>query len=286
MRIVNAAGRAGLLVGGRVVDIEDASRGRFPSDVQAHYEHWDALRAWAKSDEAVGDDLAGQTLAEVRLAAPVPSPRQVFAIGLNYRVHAREGGVELPESPMVFTKFPSSICGPCDAIELPTSSVDFEAELVVVIGRRAERVTESDAWSHVAGITLGQDLSERDLQTRPPAPQQYSLAKSYPGFAPIGPAVVTPDEFPDPDAIEITGALNGRQMQKASTRDLIFDVPALIAYLSSVLPLLPGDLIFTGTPSGIGWTRNPRIVLQPGDVLATSAEGIGTMTNVMTERRN
>jgi len=148
---------------------------------------------------------------------------------------------------------------------------------VAVIGRRAHRVAEADAWNYVAGLTVGQDLSERDLQLQPPAPQQFNLAKSFAGFAPIGPCLVTADEFTDPDNVEIGCLLNGEQMQKAQTGELIFPVPALVAYLSSVLPLLPGDLIFTGTPSGIGWGRTPQRFLRPGDQLLSYVEGIGAM---------
>ena len=208
----------------------------------------------------------------------------MFAIGLNYRGHAEEAGLDLPTTPMVFTKFPTSVTGPNDPILLPPGSVDFEAELVAVIGRRAESVSEDEAWDYVAGLTIGQDLSERDLQTRPPAPQQFSLAKSFPGFAPIGPVLVTADELANRDDLEIGCFLNGELMQKARTSDLIFPVPALVAHLSSVLPLLPGDLIFTGTPSGVGWARDPQRFLQPGDELVTYVEGIGELRQPCRER--
>jgi 2,4-didehydro-3-deoxy-L-rhamnonate hydrolase len=150
-----------------------------------------------------------------------------------------------------------------------------------VIGMRAHRIARQDAWAHVAGLTLGQDLSERLVQFRGPTPQ-FSLGKSFPGFSPIGPVVVTPDEFADPGNIEIGCTLNGQQMQKGRTDDLIFSVPQLIESLSAVVPLLPGDLIFTGTPAGIGWARNPRVVLRPGDRLVTHAEVIGEMTTTFT----
>jgi 2-keto-4-pentenoate hydratase/2-oxohepta-3-ene-1,7-dioic acid hydratase in catechol pathway len=201
---------------------------------------------------------------------------------LNYRDHAQEAGLELPTSPMVFTKFPASVTGPYATIELPAGSVDFEIELVAVIGRRAYRVAERDGWSHIAGLTVGQDLSERQLQLQPPAPQQYNLAKSFAGFAPIGPCLVTPDEFPDPDDIALGCLLNGEQMQKAHTGELIFPIPALVAYLSAVLPLLPGDLILTGTPSGIGWARTPPRFIQPGDELTSYVDGIGAMRHRFT----
>jgi 2-keto-4-pentenoate hydratase/2-oxohepta-3-ene-1,7-dioic acid hydratase in catechol pathway len=273
VRIMNVDHRLHLLVGDRIIDVESASAGRFPADVQSVYDHWDDFRGWA--DGAAS--FEGRVVPDTGIGPPVPRPRQIFAIGLNYKDHAREAGLELPASPMVFTKFPAAIAGPYDTIELPPGSVDFEVELVAVIGRRARRVSEADGWDHIAGLTLGQDLSERDLQLQPPAPQQYNLAKSFAGFAPIGPWLATPDEFADPDNVELGCLLNGEQMQKAHTGELIFPIPALVAYLSGILPLLPGDLIFTGTPSGIGWGRTPQRFLQPGDDLVSYADGIGTM---------
>jgi 2-keto-4-pentenoate hydratase/2-oxohepta-3-ene-1,7-dioic acid hydratase in catechol pathway len=273
MRMINFAGRLALLTPDGVVDVERASGGLFAPDPQAVYPRWDEFRAWAAA--APVDDV--RPFDADLLGPPVPRPGQVFAIGLNYRAHAQEAGLELPEAPMVFTKFPASITGPGGTISLPPGAVDFEAELVAVIGRRSYRVDEADGWSFVAGLTAGQDLSERHLQLQPPAPQQYNLGKSYPGFAPIGPALVTPDEFVDPDDLELGCTVSGEQMQKARTRDLIFSVPQIVAYLSSVLPLLPGDVIFTGTPSGIGWAREPKRLLSPDDELVTRIEGIGEM---------
>ena len=273
MRIMNVDDRLHLVVDDRIIDVESASAGRFPADVMAVYDQWADFRRWA--DGAAS--LEGRPVPDTGVGPPVPRPRQIFAIGLNYKDHAREAGLELPATPMVFTKFPAAIAGPYDTIELPPGSVDFEVELVAVIGRRAYRVREADGWDHVAGLTVGQDLSERDLQLQPPAPQQYNLAKSFAGFAPIGPSLVTPDEFADPGNVALGCLLNGEQMQKAETGELIFPIPALVAYLSGVLPLLPGDLIFTGTPSGIGWGRTPQRFLQPGDQLLSYAEGIGTM---------
>jgi 2-keto-4-pentenoate hydratase/2-oxohepta-3-ene-1,7-dioic acid hydratase in catechol pathway len=270
---MNVENRLHLLVGDRVVDVEKSSGGVFSADVQSVYDRWDEFREWA----ATASLPAGAPVPANGVGAPVPQPRQVFAIGLNYRDHALESGLELPSTPMVFTKFPASVAGPYDTIELPPGSVDFEVELVAVIGRRAQRVAEAAAWDHVAGLTVGQDLSEREMQLQPPAPQQFNLAKSFTGFAPLGPCLVTPDEFDDPDNLEIGCVLNGEQMQKANTAELIFPVPALVAYLSSVLPLLPGDLIFTGTPSGIGWGRSPQRFLGPDDELTSYVGGIGVM---------
>ena len=217
------------------------------------------------------------------LKPPVPRPPQIFAIGLNYRDHAEESGLQLPDAPFVFTKFPSSITGPYSRIELPSDAVDFEAELVAVIGTEARNVSAADGWRYVAGLTIGQDLSERDLQLSGPAPQQFTLGKSLAGFAPIGPVLVTLDEFDDPDDLELSCTSERAQMQKTRTSDLIFAIPRIVEYLSAILPLLPGDLIFTGTPSGIGWTARPSTASSARiDELVTRVEGIGEMRHHFT----
>ncbi len=274
MRIYNVAGRLTLGVGADGgVDVETASGGRFPAAIQPVYEMWDAFCGWARAF----DGPAAFAIEPGRLGPPVPRPPQVFGIGLNYRDHAEEAGLALPERPLVFTKFPASVTGPHGAITRPAGSVDFEVELVAVIGRRAERVPAERAWDYIAGLTAGQDLSERELQTAGPPPQQYSMGKSFAGFAPIGPALVTADEFPDPGDVGLGCLVNGQKMQHGRTGDMIFPIPQLVEFLSGVLPLLPGDLIFTGTPSGIGWARTPPLLLQIGDELVTWADGIGEM---------
>ncbi|MDN5915592.1 MAG: fumarylacetoacetate hydrolase family protein [Pseudonocardia sp.] len=277
MRIVNRSGRLSVVVdAGRVVDVAAASEGRFGPEPQAAYERWAEFVDWAAGDLSSADhvdlDLDLDTL-----DAPAPRPSQVFAVGLNYREHAEEAGLDLPEIPVVFTKFPSSINGPAGVIDLPKGSVDFEVELVAVVGCEAAGVTAEDAWAHIAGLTVGQDLSERELQLAGPAPQQFSMGKSYRGFGPIGPVLVTPDEFADPDDIEISCALNGVEVQRTRTRDMIFSIPRIVEFLSSVATLRPGDVIFTGTPSGTGWSRDPKLLIGPDDELVTSAEGIGRM---------
>jgi 2-keto-4-pentenoate hydratase/2-oxohepta-3-ene-1,7-dioic acid hydratase in catechol pathway len=272
MRVMNLAGRLSLAVDGGAVDVAEASGGRFGPDVQSVYGQWAEFRDWAASCTAPPVPFD-----ERQLGAPVPRPPQVFAIGLNYRDHAEEAGLTLPESPMVFTKFPASVTGPFDTITLPGGSVDFEAELVAVIGRTARHVSVDDAWTYVAGLTAGQDLSERELQTQGPDPAQYNLGKSFAGFAPIGPYLVTPDEFADPGDLSLQCELSGELMQKSHTANLIFSIPQIVAHLSSVLELWPGDLIFTGTPSGIGWTRNPRRMITASDELVTTIGDIGTM---------
>jgi 2-keto-4-pentenoate hydratase/2-oxohepta-3-ene-1,7-dioic acid hydratase in catechol pathway len=208
----------------------------------------------------------------------VPEPRQVVAIGLNYRGHAVEAGMPVPDVPVVFGKFPTCIAGPTGAIEIRGDSIDWEAELVVVIGRRARDVAPGDGWAHVAGLTVGQDISNRALQFAGPV-AQLTLAKSSPTFGPTGPVLVTPDELPNRDRLGIRCALGDRVVQSATTDDLVFGVDRLVAYVSSVIELLPGDLIFTGTPAGCGVSADPPRFLRPGDRLVTEIDGIGRMVH-------
>ncbi|HZE67392.1 MAG TPA: fumarylacetoacetate hydrolase family protein [Sporichthyaceae bacterium] len=275
MRVLNINGRLSLGRGTGAVDVETASRGVFSADVQAVYERWDEFAAWARAYNGPAD----REYTEANLGAPVPRPGSIFAIGLNYRDHAAEAGLALPDQPMVFTKFPAAVTGPYDDIVLPSDNVDFEVELVVVIGRPARNVAVTEAWSYVAGLTAGQDISDRGVQLSGPPPQQFNIGKSFEGFAPIGPALVTVDEFADPDDIGIGCSLAGAQMQKSRTGEFVFSIPELVAYLSSVLALRPGDLIFTGTPSGIGWARDPRRMIAAGDELVTQMDTIGEMRN-------
>jgi 2-keto-4-pentenoate hydratase/2-oxohepta-3-ene-1,7-dioic acid hydratase in catechol pathway len=214
------------------------------------------------------------------LTAPVPDPANIIAIGLNYRDHAIESGMAIPEEPIVFGKFTSSVCGPEEAISLPSASheVDYEAELVVVMGRRASHVPQSEAMEYVAGYTIGNDVSARDWQLRKPG-GQWTLGKSFATFAPIGPALVTRDEIPDPHTLSIQLKLNGQVMQSSNTSQLIFRIDQLVSYLSQAFPLQPGDLIFTGTPPGVGFARKPPVFLQPGDVCEVEIEGLGILRN-------
>ena len=278
MKFANHKGRAVVTDGRRAAHVADASSGKFPDAPAEIFPVWDEFAAWARSAELSADLSAGFELDAADLGAPSPAPRQVFAIGLNYAAHARESGLDLPSEPAVFTKFPTSVTGPSTVLELPTDTVDYEAELVAVIGRFGHRVPEERAWDHVAGVTVGQDISERARQLVGPAPQ-FSLGKSFPGFAPTGPWIVTPDELDRPDDLALGCSINGQVMQDARTDDLIFSVPAIVARLSAVLPLLPGDLIFTGTPSGVGGARTPPVFLRDGDVLETWVEGIGAITS-------
>jgi len=276
MRIATVSQRLSLIQAGGAIDVHAASEGQFAPDPAAVYPRWAEFTAWAASAR-LPDPVP---FAFEELGAPSPAPRQVFGVGLNYGAHVAESGLDRPDaSPPVFTKFPSCITGPSGEITLPPGGhTDWEVELAVIIGPAARHVPAASAWEHVAGLSVGQDVSERILQmaTKPP---QFSLGKSYPGFGPVGPWLVTPDEFSNPDDLELGCSVNGEQMQKGRTRDLIFGVSELIEQLSRVTPLLPGDIIFTGTPSGVGLGRNPQRWLAPGDVLTSYIEGIGEMTH-------
>lgn len=272
MRIANLAGRLVLLGEAGALDVESASQGRFSSDPQAIYPRWRTFVRWAS--RAPVEDATPYEFTE--LGPPAPRPRQVFAVGLNYRDHAVEAGLAVPDSPSVFTKFASCLTGPTGEIALAGSAVDWEVELVAVIGAEARDVPAQDGWEFVAGVTVGQDLSERVVQMNGPAPQ-FSLGKSFPGFGPTGPWLVTPDELPDREDIALGCSLNGESVQKGRTSDLVFSVPELVARLSAVLTLLPGDLIFTGTPAGVGVARKQPRFLEPGDELISEIEGVGRM---------
>jgi 2,4-didehydro-3-deoxy-L-rhamnonate hydrolase len=283
MRLANLNGRCCIVTpDGRAVDLSEASEGRFPAAMEEALPHWRAIRSWARQGPQQFDALAdryGVPFALEDLGPVSPRPGQVFAIGMNYRAHAREFGHGFPSSPPVFTKFPSCVTGPVGEVDLPAGCVDWEVELVVVIGQDAHHVGQGSAWEFVAGLTTGQDLSERSMQMAGDPPQ-FSLGKSFPGFGPIGPWLVTPDEFEDPDDVSIECRLNGDVVQTARTSDLIFSVPELIAHLSSVVTLRPGDLIFTGTPAGVGMGRVPPRWLTPGDELCSRVTGIGEMRHV------
>jgi len=272
MKIANVQGRAALVFDDTIADIANVSGGRFGPDPMNVFDHWTEF-----VDFAHGVNDGDGPLVETRLRCPVPNPRQVFAIGINYRSHADEAGMAVPEVPATFTKFPACLAGPFDDVELVGDTVDWEVELVAVIGTHADRVAEADAWQHVAGVTVGQDISDRHLQFA--AGAQFSLGKSRRGFGPMGPSVVTLEEIAHPDDLALGCSVDGEKVQDARTSDLIFSVPQLIAELSSVLPLLPGDIIFTGTPGGVGVTRQPARFLSKGQTLESWIEGIGTIRN-------
>lgn len=283
MRLAHLDGRAVLMVSDTTaVDVATASDGRYGPNLSVLYHDWNGFRAWA--DRFEPDSAATVPIDRSRLGSPSSEPRQVFAIGLNYREHAEESGLAVPDGlPPVFTKFVTCLTGPDTTVELPPGGhTDWEVELVVVIGLRAENVAAADAWSHVAGLAVGQDLSERVAQLAGPAPQ-FSFGKSLPGFGPVGPWLVTPDEFADPDDLELGCTIDGELVQKARTRDLLYSVPELVAMLSAGIPLLPGDLVFTGTPSGVGLGRTPQRWLRGGEVLHSWIEGIGELNQTFVD---
>jgi 2-keto-4-pentenoate hydratase/2-oxohepta-3-ene-1,7-dioic acid hydratase in catechol pathway len=275
VRLANLGGRASVILPSGVVDVERASGGRLPGDPMAALARWDAVADWASGLPA---GAASVPLDEAALGPPVPRPAKVFAIGVNYREHAREAGLEVSRSPMVFTKFPSCLSGPRADVVLSSDYVDWEVELVVVLGRGGRRIPEARALDHVAGYCVGQDISDRRLQfaDRPP---QFCLGKSVDGFGPTGPAVVSLDAFGDPNDLRLTCDVSGERMQDGRTSDMIFPVPTLVAFISSLCTLEPGDLIFTGTPSGVGSTRDPRRYLKAGETITSAIEGIGTLVN-------
>ncbi|WP_020389748.1 fumarylacetoacetate hydrolase family protein [Kribbella catacumbae] len=278
MRVANLQGRLVVIAGDPghelAFDVEKGSNGRFGADPQRVYEDWAAFTGWAVTAEWEN----GVQFSAEDLGSPAPTPRQVFAIGLNYSEHAAESGFDAPTSaPPVFTKFPSCITGPHGVIEIPQGGhVDWEVELVAVIGQYAHHVPAGSAFDYIAGYSVGQDISERLLQMAA-TPPQFSMGKSLPRFGPIGPWLVTLDEFADPDDLELGCEINGEPVQRSRTGELIFSVSALVANLSASTPLLPGDVIFTGTPSGVGLGRDSQRWLGDGDVLTSHIEGIGEL---------
>jgi 2-keto-4-pentenoate hydratase/2-oxohepta-3-ene-1,7-dioic acid hydratase in catechol pathway len=227
-----------------------------------------------------GSTLATSRLGlnEVRLHAPLSNPPRIFAIGLNYRDHAKESGMELPTTPVIFFKLTTAIIGPGEPIILPKNSTqpDYEAEFAFVIGKGGYRIPASDWRKHVYGYTIVNDVSARDVQF---ASTQWSMSKCFPTFCPLGPAIVTADEIADPHALDISLSIDGETLQHSNTRELVFKIPELIEYISSITPLLPGDIVSTGTPPGVGLGRNPKRWLKPGETVTITIDGLGSLTN-------
>ena len=272
-RLINVDGRAALHHGDDWYDLATLAGDPSLADPIAAVGRHDELHGL---DDRCADTVPGGAVDAVTLGPPVPRPGQVFGIGLNYRDHAGESGMDLPSVPMVFTKFSSCIAGPTAEVPLSGTLVDWEVEIVAVIGREARRVPTEDAWDVVAGLTLGQDVSDRAVQLAD-QPPQFSMGKSFPAFGPIGPAIVPTDAFADRDDIGLWCDLDGERMQEGRTSDLVFSIPVLVAYLSSICTLQPGDLVFTGTPSGVGMARGR--FLAPGELLTSGAEVIGELAN-------
>ena len=262
--------RAGVLDGDRVVDAWEALGGAGPGLREL-------LAADRLSDLASATDSAnGVALSDVSLLPPIPDPEKILCIGLNYRSHAEETKQPIPDVPTVFSKFRNALASPGATVELPKASekVDYEAEVCIVIGKRLKEVGAEEALAGVAGYTLLNDLSARDLQL---ATTQWISGKTFDGAAPCGPALVTADEAGAHDAIEFSLTLNGEEMQRSATSDLIFKAPELVAHLSNLMTLEPGDLISTGTPAGVGIARQPSVWLKPGDEIEISSPQLGRL---------
>jgi 2,4-didehydro-3-deoxy-L-rhamnonate hydrolase len=280
VRLANVSGRATIVAesGDMGFDVAAQSAGAFGPSMTDVFDKWTAFRGWAESAVLVNPRRVERTLLE----SPSPEPSQVFAIGLNYREHVREVGLSdddyLASSrvpvPPTFTKFASSLAGPFGDLVLPSDKVDWEVELVVVIGKTACEVTESDAWDCVAGVAVGQDYSERQVQLTGDYPQ-FSLGKSFRGFGPIGPWLVTPDELSALENLELTCEINGEVVQRGRTTQMIWNIPELVATLSNICTLRPGDIIFTGTPAGVGSQQYPPRYLKSGDIVTSSISGVG-----------
>lgn len=241
-------------------------------------EYADALAVVTAGRTTIDGGPKTYPLGDVRLHAPLANPPRVFAIGLNYRDHAKESGMAIPSVPVVFFKLTTAIVGPGEPIMLPKNSTepDYEAEFAFVIGKGGYRIPASDWREHVYGYTMVNDVSARDVQF---ATSQWSLSKSFPSFCPLGPSIVTADEVADPHQLSIGLSIDGEVLQNSNTRELIFGIPALVEYLSSITPLLPGDIVSTGTPFGVGLGRTPKRWLKPGETVTVSVEGLGKLTN-------
>lgn len=272
-RLANVEGRAALVARGHYFDLATVSGGALsndPMDALAHLAELTDVSATLDERDATG------TVAGVTLGPPVPRPQKSFGIGLNYLDHAAEGSMEVPANPLVFTKFPSCLVGPNADVELRTDFCDYEGELVVVIGQGGKDIDPAIAWDHVAGVMVGQDISDRMVQfaAKPP---HFDLGKSFDTFGPTGPVLVSTDLIGDPAGLRIVTTVNGEERQNGTVGTMVFDVPTLIGYLSQITTLVTGDLIFTGTPAGVGATQGK--FLADGDVITTTIEGVGTLVN-------
>ena len=254
-------------------DVQAVSNGALSSDPMDALANCDLLH---RLSGLLKDATPTGRVAAETIGAAVPRPKNCFAIGLNYRSHAEESKMQLPTNPLVFTKFPSCLVGPHSDIDLRSDGVDYEVELVVVIGVGGKDIEKENAWNHVAGVTIGQDISDRIVQFAA-QPPHFDLGKSFDTFGPIGPFVYSTDHFSDLNDFHLVTEINGETRQNDSTKNLIFDVQTLIAYLSQVTTLTPGDIIFTGTPDGVGAATGN--FLKDGDVITTTISGLGTMVN-------
>jgi 2-keto-4-pentenoate hydratase/2-oxohepta-3-ene-1,7-dioic acid hydratase in catechol pathway len=281
MKLANLNGRATLVDEHGTIDVNDASKNRFPSLVDAVVGRLDEIQSWLDEEGPAfsTSTSSDQVMRDAQLGPVISTPGQVFAIGLNYRTHAHEMGLTLPSKPMVFTKFPSSVTGANASFPVVSDRTDWEAELVVVISKRGRRIPVDKAFDYVAGYCVGQDLSDRELQLLG-SPAQFSMGKSYENFSPLGPWLTTKDEVGDSDSLDISCVVNNVQYQNSNTSDMVFSVAELISYLSSIVEIRPGDVMFTGSPHGVGQGQSPPVFLKPGDVIETSIQGLGSLRNV------
>lgn len=279
----NSGPQLGVVVDGKVVNLAEASGGRLPNDMRSFIEQGDSALQLAQEIASKGG-ANGVPESSVKLLAPIYNPSKLIAIGLNYMDHVRETGSKVPQTAVMFTKYTTSIIATGEDIRWDpalTQKVDWEAELAVVIGKRASKVKEEDAFDYILGYMNCDDVSARDLQNE--RGDQWIMGKSLDTFAPLGPYLVTKDEVPDPNNLSIKCLVNGQAMQNSNTREMIFKIPYLIAYLSRGITLLPGDVITTGTPDGVGGARKPAIFLKNGDVVTVEIEGLGQLTNTCVE---
>jgi 2-keto-4-pentenoate hydratase/2-oxohepta-3-ene-1,7-dioic acid hydratase in catechol pathway len=270
--------RAAVWQGGHYIDVQ-ATDESLPTSVRGMLEGGPDL---LKLVATVAHRPAAVRLpeAEARLLPPIPDPPKILCIGLNYRDHAAETGAPIPRDPVLFSKFTTALIGPEEKIVLPPVShkVDYEAELVLVIGRRGKNIAKEHARGYLAGFMVGHDVSARDWQLEKDG-KQWLAGKTFDTFAPTGPWLVTSDDVPDPHSLGIRLRLNGQTMQDSNTKQMIFHAEDLIAYISQVVTLLPGDLIFTGTPPGVGIARKPQVWLKDGDVVEVEIDGLGVLRN-------
>src|SRR5436190_14331164 len=272
----SAGPRAAVLSGDSYIDVHATDPALPPSIRELLAEGPSALQAVAQAVRR--EKVVDYDAASVKLLPPVPDPPKIICLGLNYSDHARESGSPIPKEPVLFSKYATALIGDGDAIVLPPVSeeVDYEAELVVVVGKRGRPRSEAAAAEYIAGYTIGHDVSARDWQLKKDG-GQWMVGKTFDTFAPTGPVLVTADEIPDPHRLPIRCVLNGETMQDSNTSQLVFDIPQLVAYLSHVFTLEVGDLVFTGTPPGVGFARRPPVFLKAGDVVEIEIGGIGTL---------
>ncbi len=272
-KLANIEGRAALVDGENYYDLETISNGKFDNDTSNALTN---LVGLSELSEDLSKSEPTGLLHDVKIDAPISAPKNCYAVGLNYRNHAEEAGMDIPSVPMVFTKHTTCLVGPNSTIEMRSDHVDYEAELVVVIGQPGKDILKDKAWNHVAGLCVGQDISDRTVQfsSKPP---QFNLGKSFDTFGPMGPYLVSPDSLQNKESLQIECKVNQEVRQKDNTNDLIFDIPSIISYLSEIVTLNTGDVIFTGTPGGVGVMEGK--FLKDGDVLRTSIEGLGTLKN-------